>query len=119
QVAQPGVRSVLDVVAAQRVAVEIVHVELRILGVQVVRSPRIRQQILLDVRVELAEHVELHLILEDVVSIRSEHGGAQIEVYATESEIQAAGEIRVRTSDDCPVVEVDLPVAVDVDKLDS
>src|SRR5436190_23206928 len=100
-------------------AVKIVHIQFWILRVQVIRSPRIRQQIRLDVRVELAENVELHLVLEDVVSIRSEHGRAQVEVSAAHSEIDSTCETRMRTSDDGPVVEVDLSVAVHIAELDA
>src|SRR5258706_9046632 len=109
-VAEPGVRPVLHVVAADGAAKTVGDIESRILGVEIRRRPRIRQQVLPDVRREILEDVEVHLVLEDLVAVRSEDRRAGIPVSAVCSEIQSSRELRMGTSDDCAIVVVDLSV---------
>src|SRR6266478_5942519 len=118
-VAEPGVRPVLHVVAADGAAIAVGDIESRILGVEIGRRPRILQQILPDVRREILEDVEVHLVLEDLVAVRSEDGRAGIPVSAVCSEIQSSRELRMGTSDDCAIVVGDLSVAVHIPELDA
>src|SRR6185503_15367546 len=118
QITEPDVRSVRDVEIAELRAEGIVLIDSRVLGVRIRRRPRIVEQVLADVRLELAEHVELLLVLEDVVPEASEERHVQIEVSATHAEIQAGREIRVGIPDDGPVRGVDESVAVRVLELE-
>src|SRR5467141_3691348 len=87
QTAEPDVRPILDVKAVDLATEHVVVVDSRVLGVRVSgrgasrvprRAPGVGQQIVPDVRREVAEHVEVLLVIEDLVPERTEHGKAQV-----------------------------------------
>src|SRR5207247_11189281 len=103
-VAQPDVGAALDVIAADLPAEDVVVVDSRILRVRVSRvgaplvsrlAPGIVQQVVADVRREVAEDVEVLLVVEDLIPERAEHSEAQVPGAPPQREIQARGEIRM------------------------
>src|SRR5688500_17482412 len=117
--ARPDSRSVLDIEAADRVAVDVVLINPGVLGIGVLGRPRIREQIAAHVRREVPEDVELFLHVEYLVPERAEESAAQIPVSAADPKIQRRREVRMRASDDRAVGKRYCSVAVHVPELDS
>src|SRR3954471_16605906 len=80
--------------------------------------PRVREQILSDVRFELSEDVPLHLVFEDLVAIRAEYRGADVPAPAAIRQVESRREFRIRAADDRAVLIRDLTVAIEVLELD-
>src|SRR5205085_12411930 len=85
--------------------------------IRVLRRPRICQQILSNVCLELAEHVPLHLVLEDLVPVCPKYSRAHIEISAARSQVHTRCEFGMRTSNDRPVFKVYYSIAIHVFEL--
>src|SRR5206468_10110744 len=68
---------------------------------------------------EVAEDVEVLLVVEDLIPERAEHREAQVPGAPPQREIQARGEIRMGTPDDREVGRRDPAVAVRIAELEA
>ena len=133
QIAQPDVRSALEVIAAELVAVGIALIHAWILGVGVlhryvvaastgtrsVQNHGVGQQVASHVGLEHAEDVPILLQVEDLVAERAEQGRAQVPGSPAQPEIQSGREIGMGTPDDRAVGRGDMVVPIHIDELDA